>query len=61
MAKREQKWCQYCTYSGPVFALHSGKHLHCEHPDEIISGNKTTGWDTLRKLFDTCAAFERKK
>ena len=54
--------CGQCIFSGDHFKINGATHLHCEHKDSAISGDKTTGWDTLREWYASgCEAFEKKR
>ncbi len=70
--KKPKRWCWYCKHRGPRFRVPgvSGNegHVHCGHPDPEIAcgpdgyypdtGLPTSGWATLRRAFETCAAWE---
>lgn len=52
--------CYNCKYRGEMFRINNMGHCHCEHPDDNFSGDKTTGWDTLREFWATCDGFEQR-
>ena len=60
--KKTCKNCYNCKHSGEPFKIGKGTHthLHCEHPDEEVSGDKTSGWDTLVEWYHSCKHFEQK-
>jgi len=53
--------CYNCIYRGNIFKIDGLSHCHCEHPNKKVSGDKTTGWDTLRTFWDTCDSFKTEK
>jgi len=46
------KTCCTCIHGGEQFKACGATHLHCEHPDEEVSGEP--GWGTLRQWCNTC-------
>ena len=42
--------CQDCKHSGDLFIVNGYIHMHCQHPDEKISGEP--GWGSLRHCAD---------
>jgi hypothetical protein len=55
--KQKKKWCYYCRHRGDIFKLHDGNHCHCEHKDKSVAGEP--GWDTLRRVFESCTEFKQ--
>lgn len=61
MAKKNNKICYNCKHSGDRFKVVDRVHMHCEHPNEEVSGDKNSGWDTLREWWNKCDSFEKKE
>jgi len=59
MSKKPLQKCGNCRHGGNHFKFAGTTNLHCIHPDEKIAG-EPNGWDTLRKWFDDCPAWEAK-
>jgi hypothetical protein len=51
--------CYSCKHGGDAFRIIGKTHLHCQHPEEAVAGEKD-GWDTLRLWCDQCKAWEAK-
>jgi len=56
-----RKICYNCAWRGDMFRVTGMGHCHCEHPDEEISGDQNTGWDTLREFWASCNSFKQRR
>src|SRR6478752_3503048 len=57
----KRKRCYNCKHAGSSFKVCGTTNMHCEHPDDKISGAEHQNpWDTLRNFYDTCESWEAK-
>ena len=54
--KPVKRWCWYCAFRGNKFRLpprYHG-HVHCNHPNNAVSGNDGSVWGTVRDPWNNC-------
>lgn len=69
MKSRKRRWCWYCRFAGKPFKVVGDTHVHCEHPDPDVAYGPGqhdrklpfSGFDSVRKLWETCPSFDPKQ